>query len=132
MSFGARGWTHPWMITIMWIKRGFYWAHPRPWLLLGPPPTLDFTGLIPDPGFYWAHPPPWLLLDPLHTSQQPHTLPSSPLAGVAMTDVVDLAVNSLPLTVELCMRCLPRGSQAPARCPFLQEREFRSYSALSI
>ena len=58
MSFGVRGWTHPWMRTIMWIKRGFYLAQTQP----------------------------WLLLDPLHTSQQPHTVPSGPLAGVIMTD----------------------------------------------
>ena len=90
MSFGVRGWTHPWMRTIMWIKRGFYLAQT----------------------------PLWLLLDPLHTSQQPHTVPSGPLAGV-MTDMVELAMNCLPLTVKLCMWCLPRGSQAPARSPFL-------------
>ena len=72
ISSGVKEWTHPWMRTIMWIKRGFYLAQ---------------------------HPP-WLLLDPLHTSQRPHVFPSGPFSGVIMTDMVDLAMNSLPLKLH--------------------------------
>ena len=73
ISSGVKEWTHPWKRTIMWIKRGFYLAQ---------------------------HPP-WLLLDPLHTSQRPHVFPSGPFSGVIMTDMVDLAMNSLPLKLHV-------------------------------
>jgi len=69
-------------------------------LLLGPDPTLAFIGPTP------------------HLPTAPHC-PFWPSRWGYYDRQVELAMNCLPLTVKLCMWCLPRGSQAPARSLFL-------------